>query len=381
MKNVTILGSTGSIGTQTLEVCREQGFKIVALAANSNVAILEEQIREFKPSFAVLGCEKFAADLKARVADLPIKILFGEGAICEVAANPKNDIVLNAIVGIAGLKPTLAALEQGIDVALANKETLVAAGEIVLKLARSKGAKLIPVDSEHSAIFQCLQAGNKSEIQSILLTASGGPFAGFTTKQLEDVTIADALNHPNWSMGKKISIDSATLMNKGLELIEAVHFFDISEEKIKTILHRQSIVHSAVEFTDGSIISQMGGADMKIPIRYAFGYPTRLKAKKTNFDLTTLTGLTFENIDNTTFRSIDLARSAIRQGGLFPCIYNGANEAAVELFLQGKIKFLQIQNLVQVALENAPKNEGFSLENVFEADLWSRNYVKEQLNA
>ncbi len=377
MKKVAILGSTGSIGIQSIAVCRAMGYRITALTANRSVDLLEEQVRAFRPSYAVLADEPAAQELARRLADLPVKVLGGEKGVCQVAALPENDIVLNAVVGIAGLRPTVAALEAGRDLALANKESLVAGGRLVTDLARKKRARILPVDSEHSAIFQCLGGfEGRNPPHKLLLTASGGPFFGKTREELQQVSALDALAHPNWEMGAKITIDSATLMNKGLEVIEAVRLFGMPPEQIEIIVQRESIIHSAVEFADGSVIAQMGVPDMKIPIQYALTYPKRLPCEVPRLSLTEIGRLTFYKPDCETFECLGACLEAIRRDGLYPALVNGANEQAVKLFLAGKISFLQIGALVRRALNeiNCAK-EHYDLEDVFQVDRMARDFV------
>lgn len=375
MKELVILGSTGSIGTQSLEVARRQGYRVTGLVAGGNTELLEKQAREWKPkTVAVFKAEK-AKDLKIKLSDTDIKVLSGEEGVCEVAGG-EGDTVINAIVGIAGLKPTLSAIESGKTIALANKETLVTGGEIVKKKAKEKGVSILPVDSEHSAIFQSLQGAPKGSLKRIMLTASGGPFFGKTKKDLENVTVKEALNHPNWSMGAKITIDSATLMNKGLEVIEAVHLFDISADKIEVLVHRQSIVHSGVELSDGAVIAQLGTPDMRLPIQYALTYPARSDYAFETLDLFKAGTLTFEKPDTDTFRCLPLCIKAINEGGIAPTVVNGANEEAVKLFLEGKIKFLQIADLVEKALTSVDNKKDFSLEDIFRADETARAIVR-----
>lgn len=375
MKNMIILGSTGSIGTQALEVARRDGHRVTALAAGSNIELLEKQAREFKPFSVAVFDEEKAKELKTKLADTDIKVLSGVEGVCEVA-QAQGDIVLNSIVGIAGLRPTLAAIEAGKTIALANKETLVTGGEIVNKRAREKGVKILPVDSEHSAIFQSLQGAPEKSIKRILLTASGGPFFGKRREELENVTVKEALNHPNWSMGAKITIDSATLMNKGLEVIEAVHLFGLPASCIDVVVHRQSIVHSGVFLSDGALIAQLGTPDMRLPIQYALTYPERSEHAFEQLDLTKIGSLTFEKPDMETFRCLPLCIAAINEGGLAPTAVNGANEEAVRLFLEGKIKFLQIASLVEKALLCVNNKKEFGLEDIFEADRAARAVVR-----
>lgn len=368
IKSLAVLGSTGSIGVQALEVARLHNLKVEALTAGSRVDIIENQIREFSPAVAAVADEKAAADLKIRVADTATKVLSGAEGVRECAACGAES-VLNSIVGIAGLAPTVAAIEAGSDIALANKETLVAGGKFVMGLAKEKGVKIYPVDSEHSAIFQSLQGcAEKKQIKRLILTASGGPFFGKTKKDLEGVTLEQALNHPNWSMGAKITIDSATMMNKGLELIEAAWLFDMAAKDIDIVVHRQSIVHSLVEYVDNSVIAQLGVPDMRIPIQYALTYPDRFVSPVRQLDLTEFGTLTFEKPDYETFACLNLCRRAIEKGGLYPAAVNAANEKANELFRQGKIRFLDIAAAVADALENAPCNDNYSLADVFETD-------------
>ncbi len=375
MKNIVILGSTGSIGTQALEVARKHSFKIEALAAGKNIKLLEEQAREFLPRFVAVSDEKSAIDLKQRLKDTNIKVLSGQDGVCEAASIP-CDTVLNSVVGIAGLKPTLAAINAGNDIALANKETLVTGGEIVKAKAKEKGIKIIPVDSEHSAIFQSLQGVPSGSLRKIILTASGGPFYSKTREELKNVTVAEALNHPNWSMGSKITIDSATLMNKGLEVIEAVHLFDVDADNIEVVVHRQSIFHSGIELSDGAVIAQLGTPDMRLPIAYGITYPERSEYAFEKLDLFKVGTLTFEKPDTETFRCLPLCIEAIKLGGVAPAVVNGANEEAVALFLSGKISFLQIGELVEKALRNVKNVGSIKLEDIFEADKAARQLVR-----
>ncbi len=376
-QKLTILGSTGSIGTQALDVVTKRGYEVVALTASTNVAEIEKQIRQYKPKFAAMADEKAASELKISVADTDTRVLSGMDGVCECASLGEADTVLNSVVGIAGLRPTLCAIEEGKNIALANKETLVAGGELVMKKAKEKGVAILPVDSEHSAIFQCLQGMNKkSELKSIILTASGGPFFGKTREELKDVTVAQALKHPNWSMGAKITVDSATMMNKGLELIEAVWLFDVAPDKVDIVVHRESIIHSLIEYNDNSVIAQLGEPDMRIPIQYALTYPERFESPVKKLNLWEHPNLTFYKPDYGTFECISLCREAITRGGLYPCIANGANEMANELFRQGKIGFLQIADMVSLAMEKAEKTVGTSLEEILEADKNARALVR-----
>ena len=378
MKKVIVLGSTGSIGTQALEVCERAGYKVIALAAGGNIELLEKQARKFSVSAVAVFNEQKANDLKLKLADTDIKVLGGADGVCEIA-RLEADIVLNAIVGIAGLRPTLAAIEAGTDIALANKETLVTGGEIVNRKAKEKGVRILPVDSEHSAIFQSLQGAPENSLKKILLTASGGPFYSKTRKDLENVTVKDALNHPNWSMGAKITIDSATLMNKGLEVIEAVHLFGLPADKIEVLVHRQSIVHSGVELSDGAVIAQLGTPDMRLPIQYALTYPERSNYAFEKLSLSDIGTLTFQKPDTDTFRCLPLCISAINEGGLRPTAVNGANEEAVRLFLEGKIKFLQIAELVEKAAYSVQNKKDFNLEDILYTDKAARKAVLENI--
>lgn len=378
-KLLTILGSTGSIGTQALEVVDLQGYEVLALTAGSNVDIIEQQIRKYTPQYAALADEKAASELAVRVADTSTKVLSGLEGVC-FCAGLKSDYVLNSVVGMAGLEPTLAAIEAGNEIALANKETLVAGGALVTKNAKIKGVNLLPVDSEHSAIFQSLQGcADKKEIKRLILTASGGPFFGKKRADLEGATVEQALAHPNWSMGAKITIDSASMMNKGLELIEAVWLFGMKPEDIDIVVHRQSVIHSLVEYCDNSVIAQLGVPDMRIPIQYALTYPNRIVSPVKQLSLTDYGTLTFEEPDYETFGCINICREAIRKGGLYPAAANSANEAANLAFRQGKIKFLQIEELVGNAVANAFSKEDYTLADVNETDKWARNYVLERI--
>ena len=375
MKELIILGSTGSIGTQSLEVAAANNYRVTALTAGSNVKLLEQQARQFKPLSVAMADEKAADDLKIRLKDTNIKVLSGLDGICELAQG-EGDTVLNSIVGIAGLKPTLTAIKAKKTIALANKETLVTGGEIVNRELKENGVELLPVDSEHSAIFQSLQGVPQGALRKILLTASGGPFYGRKRNELENVTAAEALKHPNWSMGAKITVDSATLMNKGLEVIEAVHLFGVKAEDIEVLVHRQSIVHSGVELCDGAVIAQLGTPDMKLPIQYALTYPERTAQYGKRLSLADIGTLTFERPDTDTFRCLQLCIDAINEGGLKPTAANGANEEAVKLFLQGKIKFLQIADLVEKAISAQNKTSTFTVDDVFAADLSARELVR-----
>ena len=353
MKNIVILGSTGSIGTQTLDVCRMHGFGVKALSAGSNVELLEKQAREFRPEYVCIFHEEYYPDMKQRLSDTDIKVLCGMDGLCELA-RLECDIVVNSVVGMVGLVPTLEAAKIGNDIALANKETLVAGGKLVTDCVKQNHVQLLPIDSEHSAIFQCLMGAGENRPAKILLTASGGPFYGRTRNELADVTVEQALKHPNWSMGAKITIDSATLMNKGLELIEAVRLFDVKPEQVEIVVHRQSIIHSAVEFEDGAVIAQLGSADMRIPIQLALTYPARLPSPAKKLSLFDIGQLTFGRADENTFSCLAAAKKAIAMEGNAPCIVNSANEAAVALLLKKKIRFLDIGEVVNEALDSVP---------------------------
>ncbi len=373
-KNVTILGSTGSIGTQALDVCRAHGFHVYALAANTSEQKLEEQVRAFHPSRVCIADPAHYQSFCTRVRDLNVEVLTGIEGLCELAADKQAGIVLNSVMGMVGLRPTLAAIEAGNTLALANKETLVTGGELVMKQATEKGVRIFPVDSEHSAIFQCLEGYRHCHLNKILLTASGGPFFGMTRKDLEEITPARALKHPNWNMGAKITIDSATMMNKGLEVIEAVHLFDVRPEQIEVVVHRESVIHSLVEFDDYSVIGQLGVPDMKIPIQYALTYPERTACPTGRLSLTDYGKLTFYKPDLETFVCLKAALEAISRGGLYPTLVNSANELLVELFLKGKISFLQIGDLVCKVLGEQCDGP-VTLENILAAEQQARQFV------
>lgn len=365
MKRIAILGSTGSIGTQTLEIVREnKDLEVTALAAGSNIKVLEAQIREFGPKLVCVWDEEKAKELAVNVADLPVKIVSGIDGLIDIATEPYSSVLVTAIVGMIGIRPTIAAIEVGKDIALANKETLVTAGHIIMPLAEEKGVSILPIDSEHSAIFQALKGENKKTIKKILLTASGGPFRGKTIEEMKNVQVEDALNHPNWSMGKKITIDSATMVNKGLEVIEAKWLFGISQEDIQVVVQPQSIIHSMVEFIDGGVIAQLGTADMKLPIQYALFYPERRELKGKKLDFTLLKEITFEVPDETNFRGLPLAYKAIREGGSMPTVFNAANEMAVSKFLNRKIGFLEITEIIEEAMKSHKVIKNPSLEEI-----------------
>lgn len=379
-ENISILGSTGSIGTQALSVCEKLGIKVSALTANSNTDLLEQQIRKFRPKLAVIGTEQKANDLKLRIADTETKVSFGIEGLCEAAAVKEADTVLTSVVGMIGLRPTLTAIEAKKNIALANKETLVAGGSLVMKKAKENGVNIYPVDSEHSAIFQCLQGcPDKKMLKRLILTASGGPFFGRTLEELKQVTVEQALNHPNWSMGAKITVDSATMMNKGLEIIEARWLFDMPVEKIDVVVHRESVIHSMIEYTDNSVIAQLGVPDMKIPIQYALTYPQRVPCDVEQLDLTKLSSLTFFEPDSETFKCMRACRKAMALGGTAPVLANGANEAAVKLFLEKKISFTDIGDLVWNSMTAIPVKEIKELSDILEADKAARQFVTDSI--
>jgi len=372
MKNLAILGSTGSIGTQALEVIDSQDdVRVVALSANSNTELLEKQVRKYKPLTVCVGDKSKYTDLKNRLSDVDVQIFAGEEHLCEISAHKDADMVLTSVVGNVGLAPTVEAIKCGKKILLANKETLVTGGEFIIPLAKEKGVSILPVDSEHCAIFQCLKSGEHSELSKILLTCSGGPFYGKTSDELLYVTASDALKHPNWDMGAKITIDSATLMNKGLEVIEAKWLFDVDYDDIEVYVHRQSIVHSMVEFTDGSVIAQMGVPDMKLPIQYALNYPKRYSRISERLNLYDIGTLTFSKADTDTFRCLSLAFDSIRAGGIVPCLMNAANEVAVNAFLKGRIGFLDIADVIEHTMYSR-KNEPATLQTVLDADRFAR---------
>ena len=375
-KTVSVLGSTGSIGTQSLEVCEKHGLGVTALAAHSSVKLLAEQARKFRPEYVGIYNEEKYGELKSALADMDVKIVCGMEGLCEIAALPQTDIVLNSVVGMVGLLPTLTAIDAGKDLALANKETLVAGGELVMSEIEKKGVALYPVDSEHSAIFQCLQGNKRSQLSKVILTASGGPFFGKTYEELRSVTKAQALNHPNWDMGSKITIDSATLMNKGLEFIEAKWLFDLRPDQIEIVVHRQSVVHSAVEYDDYSVIAQLGVPDMKIPIQYALLYPDRKSCPTGRLSLTDYGKLTFEKPDFETFKCLSTAIEAIKRGGAYPCLVNSANEEAVRAFLNDEISFIEIGEIVSAVLDRFEPSRINCYDDVMKADKAARDYVR-----
>ena len=372
-KRISILGSTGSIGRQSLDVIAACGMEAAALTANFNAARMEEQVRQFKPELAVMMDERAAADLRIRLADTPVRVASGMEGLLEAAELPSADTVLTAVVGMIGLRPTMAAIREGKRIALANKETLVCAGQLVMEEARDFGAEILPVDSEHSALFQSLQGcRDRGEVRRLILTCSGGPFFGKTRTELQGVTRKDALQHPNWSMGAKITIDSATLMNKGLEFIEAMHLYQVPPEKISIVIHRESIIHSLVEYCDNAMIAQLGTPDMRLPIQYALTWPERIPGPASPLDLWNCGPLTFGTPDLDTFRCLPLALEAARTGGTAGAILNGANEAAVARFLEGKIGFLDIAEQVARAMDQVPVVQRPTLEDILEADRAAR---------
>lgn len=381
MKEIALLGSTGSIGTQSLDVCRMHGYRVVCLTANRRVDLMETQIREFRPDLVSMMDPVAAEDLRTRVADTGTKVLSGMDGLIECATYSGADTVLNAVVGMVGLQPTLAAIQAKKTLALANKETLVAGGHLVTNTAKAYGVDILPVDSEHSAIFQCLQGSpEKGAVKKLILTASGGPFFGKTLAELENVTAADALKHPNWDMGAKITIDSATMMNKGLEFIEAKWLFDMPIDAIDIVVHRESVVHSAIAYQDNSVIAQLGVPDMRIPIQYALTYPQRLPSPVQELSLVDYGKLTFYAPDYDTFRCINVCKDAIAAGGLRPAAANGANEESVRLFLNGKIKFTDIAVLNRAAMEACPQVADYTLDDVLLADRAARDYVIEAVS-
>ena len=371
-KRITVLGSTGSIGRQSLDVISSCGMSVAALTANSNVERMEQQARQFKPELVTLVDEKAAADLRVRLADTNVKVTGGMTGLLEAAAISSADTVITSVVGMVGLRPTLAAIREGKRIALANKETLVCAGKLVLEEARDYGAQILPVDSEHSALFQSLEGNDPREVKRLIITCSGGPFYGKKTEELERVTREDALRHPNWSMGAKITIDSATLMNKGLEFIEAMHLYNMPPEKISVLIHRESIIHSLVEYCDNAVIAQLGSPDMRLPIQYALTWPKRVPGPAAPLDLWSCGGLSFGTPDTDTFRCLALAYEAARIGGTAGAILNGANEAAVAKFLAGEIGFLDIARRVEQAMERVPVVQDPTLDDVLQADQEAR---------
>ena len=374
MRKISIIGSTGSIGTQTLDVVRHNpDFSVAALSCGRNIDLLEEQIREFRPKLAAVSTEEDAKDLRARLKDIDITIASGMEGLVAVAGCEECDTVVTAIVGMIGVRPTLAAIEAGKNIALANKETLVTAGHLVMKRAAEKGIKILPVDSEHSAIFQSLQGNEGNKIRRILLTASGGPFRGKTRDELQDVTVQQALNHPNWSMGPKITIDSATMVNKGLEIIEAHWLFDVSADMIEVVVQPESIIHSAVEYEDGAVMAQLGVPDMKLPIQYALTYPERRPMQGDKLDFTKMSGINISVPDRETFKGLDFAYRASATGGSMPTVLNAANEYAVAKFLAGNCRFLDIYDIIECAMDAHEGSviENPSLEDILETEKWT----------
>ena len=377
MKKIAILGSTGSIGTQTLDIVRAQGdLQVTAMAAGHNIDLFEQQIREFMPKNVALWEEKDALDLKARVADLGVKVHYGMEGLMEIAADPDSEILVTAIVGMLGLRPTVAAIQSGKNIALANKETLVTAGHLIMPMAKEYDVQILPVDSEHSAIFQALNGEHPNKIDKILLTASGGPFRGKTREELASVTLEDALKHPNWSMGRKITVDSSTMVNKGVEVMEAKWLFGVDLDQIEVVVQPQSVIHSMVQYEDGSIIAQLGTPDMRLPIQYALYYPKRRPLAGKRLDFGALGSITFEKPDLKTFRGLALAYEAMRVGGNVPTIFNAANEAAVALFLDQKISYLQITEIIEDCMKNCAFIENPKLEEILDTETQVRERVE-----
>ena len=377
MKYLSIIGSTGSIGTQTLEIVRSnKDLGVTALAAGKNIDLLEQQIREFSPKIAAVYDEQKAAELKIRVRDLDVSIVSGMDGLLEAAGEPSCSIVVTAIVGMIGIRPTIAAMQAGKDIALANKETLVTAGHIIMPMADELGVKIYPVDSEHSAIFQCLQSGEKKDLDCLIITASGGPFRSKTKKELEDVTVEDALKHPNWSMGKKITIDSATLVNKGLEVIEARWLFDVDFDHIHVVVQPQSVIHSMIQYKDGSVMAQLGTPDMKLPIQYALFYPEHRPLAGERLDFAALKEISFFKPPEDVLKGLPLACKAGRIGGSMPTVFNAANEKAVALFLDRKIRFLDIYDIIENAMDAHTIIENPSLEPVLETEQWVYEHIE-----
>ena len=377
MKKIAILGSTGSIGTQTLEIVRTNGdLEVTALAAGNNIDLLEQQIREFRPKLAAVWKEERAAELKSRVRDMDIEIVSGMDGLLSVAAVPESEILVTAIVGMIGILPTIEAIKAGKDIALANKETLVTAGHIIMPLAKERGVSILPVDSEHSAIFQSLQGGQRKALHKILLTASGGPFRGKKREELKNIQVEDALKHPNWEMGRKITIDSSTMVNKGLEVIEAKWLFGATVDQIQVVVQPQSIIHSMVEYEDGAVIAQLGTPDMKLPIQYALYYPERRYLPGDRLDFAALQQITFEKPDMETFYGLKLAYEAGRRGGSLPTVLNAANERAVAMFLDRKIGYLQIPEIIQACMENHKNIENPTVEEILKTEQETYQFIK-----
>lgn len=377
MRKIAILGSTGSIGTQTLEVVRNnKDLSVTALSAGTNIQKLEQQIREFKPKYAVVFEEAKAKELKENISDMEVEVLSGMDGLLTIATMKEADILVTAIVGMIGIRPTIAAIESGKDIALANKETLVTAGHLIMKLAKEHGVQILPVDSEHSAIFQCLNGENKREIDKLLITASGGPFRGKKRAELEQVTVADALRHPNWVMGRKITIDSSTLVNKGLEVMEAKWLFDVSFDQIEVVVQPQSVIHSMIQFVDGAVMAQLGTPDMKLPIQYALYYPSRRSLPGERLDFAKLKNLTFEAPDTENFRGLALAYEAGRAGGSMPTVFNAANECAVAKFLDEKIKYLEIVELIEACMQAHRIIDNPSVDDILETERWTYEFIE-----
>lgn len=382
MKKIAILGSTGSIGTQTLDIVREQGdIQVVAMAAGSNISLLEAQMREFKPSLVSVWDEKKAKELRTNTKDLGIKIVSGMEGLLEVSVIPDSEILVTAIVGMLGIRPTIAAIRAGKKIALANKETLVTAGHIIIPLAKEYKVPILPVDSEHSAIFQSLQGAGDNRISRILLTASGGPFRGRKADELKNIQVEDALKHPNWSMGRKITIDSSTLVNKGLEVMEAKWLFDVTLDQIQVVVHPQSVIHSAVEYQDGAVIAQLGTPDMRLPIQYALYYPERRNLSGRRLDLFEIADLTFEKPDTDTFRGLALAYQAMEKGGNIPTVYNAANEKAVSLFLDRKISYPEITELIEACMENAEFVDHPDVDEILGTEAAAYEFIEKKMSA
>ena len=377
MKKIAILGSTGSIGTQTLEIVRNNGdLEVTALAAGNNIDLLEQQVREFRPKLAAVWKEERAAELKSRVRDMDIEIVSGMDGLLSVAAVPESEILVTAIVGMIGILPTIEAIKAGKDIALANKETLVTAGHIIMPLAKERGVSILPVDSEHSAIFQSLQGGQRKALHKILLTASGGPFRGKKREELKNIQVEDALKHPNWEMGRKITIDSSTMVNKGLEVIEAKWLFGVTVDQIQVVVQPQSIIHSMVEYEDGAVIAQLGTPDMKLPIQYALYYPERRYLPGDRLDFAALQQITFEKPDMETFYGLKLAYEAGRRGGSLPTVLNAANERAVAMFLDRKIGYLQIPEIIQACMENHKNIENPTVEEILKTEQETYEFIR-----
>lgn len=382
MKKIAILGSTGSIGTQTLDIVREQGdIQVVAMAAGSNISLLEAQMREFKPSLVSVWDEKKASELRTNTKDLGIKIVSGMEGLLEVSVIPESEILVTAIVGMLGIRPTIAAIKAGKKIALANKETLVTAGHIIIPLAKEYKVPILPVDSEHSAIFQSLQGAGDNKISRILLTASGGPFRGRKADELKNIQVEDALKHPNWSMGRKITIDSSTLVNKGLEVMEAKWLFDVTLDQIQVVVHPQSVIHSAVEYQDGAVIAQLGTPDMRLPIQYALYYPERRNLSGRRLDLFEIADLTFEKPDTDTFRGLALAYQAMEKGGNIPTVYNASNEKAVSLFLDRKISYPEITELIEACMEDAEFIDHPDVDEILGTEAAAYEFIEKKMSA